>query len=107
MILTLTIILGDISQFQSYFNLLDKSRSGYVKFDDFFAALEYERNSFTDELVDLFSIEFEEPEFGLNDFIVFICNYCFFETSEVIRFLLYMYDLLTYLLKHLFTDSLM
>lgn len=83
---------SDINKFTKYFNKLDAERTGLVTFDRLFEFLDSRRSVYTDELMDLFGIEFIDPELDFNDFCIFICNYCFFEKNEIIRFCLFMFD---------------
>ena len=82
----------DISMLWAIFTKLDRAKTGYVKLDDFFGAVEAKRTMFTDEIMDFFGVEFSRGEIHFNDFLVFVASYCCFEISDILRMCLYVFD---------------
>lgn len=82
----------DISMFWKVFTGLDKAKTGYVKLDDFYNAVEARRTMFTDEIMDFFGVDFSRGEIHFNDFLILVASFCCFEVSEILRMCLYVFD---------------
>ena len=82
----------DVSRFWKIFTALDKAKTGYVKLDDFYDAIEAKRTMFTDEIMDFFGVDFARGEIHFNDFLILVVSYCCFEISEILRMILYVFD---------------
>lgn len=82
----------DVSILWAIFTKLDRAKTGYVKLDDFYNAVEIKRSMFTDEIMDFFGVDFTRGEIVFNDFLILVTSYCCFEISDILRMCLYVFD---------------
>jgi Ca2+-binding EF-hand superfamily protein len=83
----------EMVRFLKLFRKLDKSKSQMVDLDDFFKFLDIERSDYTDSLLDMLNIDYHESgEINFRDFLIYVVTYGFFETADILKFCLQIFD---------------
>lgn len=81
----------EIAKFYKIFNKMDEKKTGFVRLDVIFKKAHYKRNLMTDCILELLDIE-HDGELNFSEFTFMLCQYCFFEPPQIIRYMFFCFD---------------
>jgi Ca2+-binding EF-hand superfamily protein len=76
---------SELARLYKCFDKLDVDRTGLIPVETLFEYVQYERNLFTDALLELLDIDYSDGEINFSEFLDILVTYCMFEKMELLK----------------------